>query len=154
MSFPSKKEKRRIVPIQVIDEERKEAEPSQKQDAWERKAERHSKRAGMEGGQSTKYRKHLEAMHTDKDYLAKLHKRAVEKGYEKESKKPPRSRSKHADIDHGTHHEHMGSFKDFVAAFTRMKTHSKGVSMYDYLKRNFDKGLYMSSTTKRWRKMR
>ena len=156
MSLPAKKEKRRIVPIQIFEEEKKEADPPEKKDRWERKEERHLKRAGMEGGQSTKYKKHLEAMHSDKDYLAKLQRRAVEMGYEKESK-APKKRSKRrteSDIDHGDHHEHMGSFKDFVTAFAKMKTHSKGVSMYEYLKRNFEKGLYMSSRTKRWRKAR
>ena len=153
MSLPPKKEKRRIVPMQVFEEEKKEVESPKKMDHWDKKAERHLKRAGMEGGQSTKYKKHLEALHSDKDYLSNLQKRAVELGYEKESKRKRTAKKRsEPDVDHGDHHEHMGSFKDFVTAFAKMKTHSKGVSMYEYLKRNFEKGLYMSARTKRWRK--
>ena len=155
MSLPAKKEKRRIVPTQVFEEEKKkEVEPPQKMDRWDRTEERHLKRAGMEGGQSTKYKKHLEAMHSDKNYIANLQKRAVALGYGKVSNAPKRQSKKRSEphVDHGDHHEHMGSFKDFVTAFAKMKTHSKGVSMYEYLKRNFEKGLYMSSQTKRWRK--
>lgn len=156
MSVPPKKEKRRIVPIQVFEEEKKEVEsPKKSKDRWDRTEERHLKRAGMEGGQSIKYKKHLEALHFDKDYVSNLQKRAVELGYEKEPKRKRTAKKRsEPNVDHGSHHEHMGSFKDFVTAFAKMKTHSKGVSMYEYLKRNFEKGLYMSSQTKRWRKAR
>lgn len=151
-----KKEKRRIVPIQVVEEEK----PTKQvhfgsftaKGKWDAKAEKHAKRAGMEDGHSVKYQKHLEAVH-GKDYVSKLNKRAVELGYEKERKKPIKKRADDSD-DHGSHHEHLSDFKDYIKAFARMKTHSNGVTMYDYLKKNFDKGMYLSAKTKRFRKVK
>lgn len=146
-----KKEKRRIVPIQVVEEEKKK-EVVQFGDKWDARAAKHARRAGMEDGHSIKYQKHLEAVQ-GKDYVQELNKRAVELGYEKERKKPAKRRVEDGG-DHGSHHEHLSDFKDYIKAFARMKTHSKGVSMYDYLKKNFDRGMYLSAKTNRFRKVK
>ena len=153
MSAP-KPQKRRIVPIQVADNAPPPPPPSL--DKWDRRAEKHVKRAAMEGGRSTKYEKHLKQLH-DADYVKRLEKRAVELGYQSERKKRSPSRSGKAakrpdNRDHGSHHEHLSSLSDYIKAYSRMKTHSKGKSVYDYLKQNFEKGLYYSPLTHRFRR--
>lgn len=156
MSETPKKIKRRIAPIQVFDEKKEEKLFSPNK--WKAEEEKHMKRRGMEGGRSVKYEKHLKGLH-DKDYMDKLEKRAVELGYGKAKK--PRSVSGSAskknridDGNHGSHGEHLNDFRDYVKEFAKMKSHSKKESVHDYLKRNFDKGLYFSTATKRFRKLK
>ena len=150
MSQAPIKIKRRIVPTQVIEEESKS--PHVKTDKWDKKSDKHIRKAEMEGGQSVKYKKHLEALH-DKDYHKKLNERANKLGYSGTSK-ATKSRASKEHVDHGNHGEHLHDMKEYVKEFVKMKAHSKGVSVYDYLKKQFGKGYYLSSATKRFRKLK
>lgn len=134
MSAPAKKEKRRVVPIHIVDEEERKEEKKPLKSAYSETTQNHFK---------TLYAKDVESQ---------LRERAVKLGYEKARKPRPASK-KSNHVDHGSHHEHMDSLSGYIKHFTTMKSHSKGVSLYDYLKKNYDKHLYMSSSTKRFRKV-
>lgn len=56
--------------------------------------------------------------------------------------------------EHGTHWQHLHSFQEYLIEFCKLKKHNKTQTMYDYLKNNFDKGLYYSTKTKRFRRYR
>ena len=152
---PPKPQKRRIIPVQVVD-----APPPSpvKKDKWARKAEKHLKRAGMEGGRSVTYEKHLKSVH-DPDYHKSVVQRALDLGYERSGKKVSSKSSskstKARDVrEHGSHHEHLSDWSNYIKEFARMKSHSKGVSIYEYLKKQFKNGLYYSPITRRFRKYR
>lgn len=134
MSSPVKKEKRRIVPMHIVEnDEKKVTKP-------------------ITSAYSETTQKHFKTLY-HKDVEEELRKRAVKLGYEKERKPRSHKKKKDSHHDHGTHHEHMDSFSSYIKHFATMKSHSKGVSLYDYLRKNYDKHLYFSSTTKRFRKL-
>ena len=136
MSTPAKKVKRRVVPTHIV-EDMILVTPKKKLDSqW-----------------STHYQKHYNSL-LEKGAVDKIRKRAVEMGYEKERKARPVTAKRKDDEDdaHGSHHEHLSSFSEYVKHFSSMKTHSKGVTLLDYLRKNFDKHMYFSSKTKRFRK--
>ena len=134
MSDP-KKVKRRVVPTQIIDE------PASTKGALDK------------GEWSTRMQDHYKSLH-QKDAVQKIRERAVAMGYEKERK--PRIRksenSRSDNSDHGSHHEHLHSFSEYVKHFASMKNHSKGVTLLDYLRKNYEKNMYLSSKTKRFRR--
>ncbi len=70
---------------------------------------------------------------------------AIEQKYIKPSK------SKKSHVGHGTHHEHLNSWPSYVLHYCEMKKINKDQSIYALLKKNYDKGRYYSSKTKRFR---
>lgn len=136
MSTVAKKEKRRVVPTLVVESSAPEAKKSSK--------------TALKSEYSERTQNHFKTLY-HKDVEEQLRDRAVKLGYEKPRK--PRPASKKERKDHGTHHEHMDTFGHYVKHWTTMKVHSKGVTLYDYLRKNYDKHLYLSSATKRFRKL-
>jgi hypothetical protein len=130
-----KKVKRRIVPTQILNDEPVSTKGSLQQNQW-----------------STTTQDHFKALHR-KDAVKKIRERAVALGYEKERKERG-GRKGMDDGDHGGHHEHLSDFSEYVLYFVGMRPHSRGVSLLDYLRKNFEKGMYFSSRTKRFRKLR
>lgn len=135
MSDP-KKVKRRVVPTHYVDDIPSSPKGELKKSQW-----------------STRTQDHFKGLH-DKDAIQKIRERAVALGYEKERKPRSKSSSKRGDNEnHGSHQDHLHSFSDYVKHFASMKNHSRGVTLLDYLKKNFDKHLYLSSKTKRFRRV-
>jgi hypothetical protein len=149
MSQPAKKEKRRIVPMLVVDE-KKSSSPA-KAAAVAPKKKEHDMRP------SHLYNDFLEAVHKP-GYADYARDRAVQLGYEKarkpvsEEKQAQRKKKKESHAEHGSHYEHMGNINEYIAKWAHMKAHGKGKSVYEYLKQNYDKGLYLSAKSKRFRK--
>ena len=139
MSHSEKPKKRRIVPVQVVEEQKENLKEGPK---WSETTQRHFKKL------------------YDKDYVQGLHKRAIDLGYEKERKprkenpKAQKRRKESENVDHGSHRESMHDLKDYVKAFCKMKNHGKHESLYSYLKKKFQAGMYFSSATKRFRKIK
>jgi hypothetical protein len=149
MSQPAKNEKRRIVPMLVVDE-KKSSSP-------------------VKVGVVKKKKEHdLRPSHLYDDFLEAVHKpgyadyardRAVKLGYEKArkpvsaEKQAQQKKKKENHAEHGNHYEYMGNINEYIAKWARMKAHGKGKSVYEYLKQNYDKGLYLSAKSKRFRKV-
>ena len=91
-----------------------------------------------------------------KDYEKELRERAVKLGYEKERKERKKSstrkKEKVPEESHGSHREFLNDFNTYVVEFAKMKAHAKGVSLFDYLKKNFKDGKYLSRASKRFRR--
>jgi hypothetical protein len=108
------------------------------------------------GEASTHYKEHVATLY-EKDAVDEIVKRAVRLGYETQRGGDNIRRGlqkRGSDDAHGNHHLALANFNDYVKHFASMKTHSRGVSMLQYLQKNFDKGMYFSSKTKRFRRKR
>lgn len=136
MNQSAPKVKKRIVPTQILDDQPKSVKGALQKGEW-----------------STRYADHHKGLY-EKDAIEKIRERAVALGYEKARKVRPRSKRNDDDGDHGTHKEHLSNFGEYVKYFTSMKPHSKGVSMLDYLRKMYEKHMYLSSKTKRFRRAR
>ena len=147
MSAPAKKEKRRIVPTHIADSA--PAAPAN----IPRSPEKHK---GHDMRPSTYHEEFLKYV-TDKHYLKELKQRAIAKGYEKESKKrkitgEKKPRKEKAEKDHGSHFEHLNSLRDYIKEFVKLKSHRKGMTVFEYLEKQFNSGKYYSPTSRRFRK--
>lgn len=106
------------------------------------------------GEQSTYFKDHVASLYK-KDAVDDLIKRAIKLGYETQKGGDNIRRGiqrRNVDDAHGNHHLALTNFNDYVKHFASMKAHSKGVSMLQYLKKNFEKGMYFSTLTKRFRR--
>lgn len=142
MSNLPKKEKRRIVPMHIVDvEERKESSPVKEKRG-------HDMRPSVYHDEYLKYA-------GSKEYEKELRERAIKLGYEKAGKE----KSKPADPKREKRKEESRSIARldskgaYIVAYLKSRAHSKGNSIYDMLMKQFNSGKYYSPETKRFRKV-
>jgi hypothetical protein len=141
-SPPKKKEKRRIVPMHIVDpEERKENTPEPV------KKKGHDMRPSVYHDEFLKYA-------NSKEYEKELRERAVKLGYEKPQKESKRKENPKREErkEDARKHARLDSKGAYIVAYLKARSHSKGNSIYDMLMKQFDGGKYYSPATKRFRK--